>query len=366
MATRASRAIVASALRALAAFGGMAMLAEPLARGDDEPARPVRVTYDAPAECPSMSAFVRDLRARSPHIVVTRESPAFGLAVRVRREGRRVVGQVEVSAANGTTSQREVEGESCPDVVAALAFIASIASVVSVTPSESASAPPTAPAAATPPAASVELTPAGPKPLASPSTTVAPIVDTPLVPIAPPPSAAARLRIALGGHVGVAYGLAPIVVVPLYLFVDAARPTEGAFAPSVRLRAGHAESGDVTAASGTAAFASTTLGVDGCAGVALGARRSVEIAGCVRLEGGVLYARGRDVTPVRSALRPWVALGPALRVSVTVAGPVFVELEAGAPIPFVRDRFFFASSTTLFRTSAVGVAGALGVGVAFR
>jgi len=53
------------------------------------------------------------------------------------------------------------------------------------------------------------------------------------------------------------------------------------------------------------------------------------------------------------------------RARLTVAGPLFVEAEASAFAPLVRDRFFVQPNVTIFRAPTAGVAGALGLGLSF-
>jgi hypothetical protein len=80
---------------------------------------------------------------------------------------------------------------------------------------------------------------------------------------------------------------------------------------------------------------------------------------CLHGEGGALDAQGLGVSPERSEVRPWIAVGLLGRVRVVAISPFFLELSGGALVPLQRDRFYFEPDSTVFRPPAItGLAGA--------
>jgi hypothetical protein len=92
------------------------------------PARRVRVTYQAPPECPGYDAYVEHVARRSAKLRLESEPAATGVtddAVRARVTlDRSSTGWVGLLSLDGVDAlERRVQGERCEDVVAALALI---------------------------------------------------------------------------------------------------------------------------------------------------------------------------------------------------------------------------------------------------
>jgi hypothetical protein len=79
----------------------------------------------------------------------------------------------------------------------------------------------------------------------------------------------------------------------------------------------------------------------------------------------VLDAQGAGILPARSAHRLWAAAALPVRFRVEVSTRWFVELEAAARMPLIRDEFVFQPQTALFKVPSVGGTTAAGVGVTF-
>jgi hypothetical protein len=180
------------------------------------------------------------------------------------------------------------------------------------------------------------------------------------------PSASDRaspLRFSVGAHAGLSGGVTPRVLVSAPVFVEIADGRDALFAPALRLRFEHAGSGTVHEAGGGALFTWTTASADACPLAWSPAR--VRLLPCARVEAGALHASGVDLKVSRSDTRLWFAVGAVARAQLRITGPLFAELEVGAFLPIVRDRFFFEPDSTLFRAPIVGWSGAAGLGVAF-
>ncbi len=89
--------------------------------------QPVHVGYDAPEDCPAADAFVAQVRARTARMRIAGEGePGLTLRVAIVRAGERVKGTLVVADGSGAESRREVDGEACATVVAALALVAAL------------------------------------------------------------------------------------------------------------------------------------------------------------------------------------------------------------------------------------------------
>jgi hypothetical protein len=329
-----------------------------LAAAEDAGPRAVRVDYDAPAICPDQRAFEAQLRARSARIVIAPDAKTV-VHVRIGQRVARFEGDVALADAGGSDTTRHVDG-ACPDVVAALSLIAAVA----LDPMASTASDPLAPAAANPP----------PTPASSPAKGDDTKPSTPAAVVPPQPrdadssardatvsgaSSHHEWRWSIGAGVGVTGGVAPDLAVSIPAFVDVARWGRGVFSPSFRLRFERASmDGDATGAE----FTWTAGSLDACP-IAL-STPSFRVWPCARVEAGMLEATG-DTSAPRATTRPWVTAGALARARVVIVGGLFVEVEAGAYTPFVRDRFFLEPNETVHRAPVVSSAFASSLGASF-
>ena len=321
---------------ALIAVAGVLPLAAGLraARADDP--LPVRVDYEEHPGCPSAEAFTQEVLGR-----VARARPAASgerartLVVRVRPAAGGLEASLAIRELDGTVAERNVRGETCADLITALAVIASVA----LEPLGSGEAPDAAPA----PAAS----------------SAAPVVESDAAP--PPPHA--RSVFAAGLGVAVNGGAAPVALPGLLAFVELTSERDGIFEPAARLRFGRTVIGGATENGPGARFSLTTAGADLCP-VSL-RNGMLRAAPCVRLEVGALNARGSSVEPVHSEARPWFVLGPAARLRLDLVGPLFAEVEGALLAVVVRDRFLVDSSMLVYRPPSVAGAAGFALGLAF-
>jgi len=320
--------------------------------------RVIHLDYAVSAECPDQDAFVLQLRNRIPRVSFARDENALQLSVAVRRLHRRFEGQIAIREGRGSLSQRAVRGDTCAEVLAALAVIAALAAdpTGGAMPSGAAQAPEQNSRGEVSATTPHEPTPPTPPPVLG----EAPMAERPA------PSASREGSVwngaagAQGAASGRLQGTAPVSVVA---FVAIARASREQISPELRLRFERTLDATTHAASGGGRFVWTLGAIDACAmqNVLAPAR----IGACLRVEGGALSATGIDVAPSRSDVRAWLAVDLVARGRVEIIGPWFVELEVGAIFPMLRDRFLLEPSTTIFRPAIATWFGGGGFGVTF-
>ncbi len=336
---------------------GIVFLGAPTtARADD--LVPVQIEYEPRAGCPSADSFVRELLARAPRARLALPGEhARTLVARVRpAPGRGLEGSLVVREPAAPTTERVVRAESCDEVVTALAVIAAV--VIDPVTARTGTVETTAPSTDAKPSAD-DGAPA-PTPVAPARP---PLVPTPES-VSGGPAERRRWTISAGLGGGIVAGSAPTVLLSVPVFVEVSQDGRDMVSPSVRLRF---ERTFTSSNSEGGAFLRTGGATDLCP-IALAlalAARSLRAQPCMRAELAALSAKGRGVDPVRSDVRPWFAVGAVARVRIELAPPVFVELEASALVPAVRDRFYVEPFAVVYRAPAVGGASAFAVGASF-
>lgn len=303
----------------------------------------VRIEYHAPAACPDVRAFIAQVSGRTARFRASDESPrAFVVELTVGDGARGRLTTIDGDA----RATRELDGDTCEEVVSALALVTALA----IDPNAS-----TLPVAAAPP----------------------PPVVTPASPPAPLPPILAkkpvRWHIDAGFGVEATGAVAPNdVLVGLGPFVEGSIDF-GVFAPALRvsLRAAPAATSPVEGG-GTARFGWWLVTTEACLRwgiVEFGRKTSgggLGVAPCARLGAGILQADGGDVPEPRGEGRVWLDLGALVRLRWSPARIAFIEATGGAVFPLTRDRFRFEGpDTTVHRAAPVGALVGGDVGVHF-
>jgi hypothetical protein len=348
--------------RAAAVAGAAALAAAATIRGvraDDFV--PVQLEYEGPAVCPDTAAFTREVLARAPRARVAAPAErARTLLARVKPGGGHGYdGVLVVRDTGGATTERAVHAPSCDELVTALAVIAAVV-IDPMTAKTGAidAGYALADAAADAAEAAVAVTDADADAL--PPTTPPEVPTSPRrsePPHAREPREQWEISAGIGG--GAIGGSAPTLLFSVPVFFEVSRNPAGLFDPALRIRFERT----ATSASEAGAFTRTGGSVDLCP-VALRAR-SLRAQPCARIDLAALAVSGRDVEPVRSAVRPWFALGPVARVRLDLGSRVFIELEGGLLLAVVRDRFFVEPGTLVYRAPLVGATTAFAVGLGF-
>lgn len=323
-----SRTVVAAALVVATGREGTADAQQPS----------LRVDYQAPAGCPDADSFTAEVRARAPGpstlagrtIELKIGSPASGASDAAKFEGR-----VVIADAMGVTSSRAVRGDTCAEVVRALA----LAVAMTVDPAEEAPAVP-------------------PVSIDAPAPTSA--VAAPIDRDAPRTDDRESVHVTAGLRAGVETAIGPLLAPALGIYGEL--ETRHA---SLRLGAVRAVSPLVERAAGSARFARTTVAVDGCP-LRWHPAASVALVPCATVEVGSLGFEGEAVVSPESSARWWVAAGLSGRVVWEPFAPVVLELEGRATVPFTRDTFYFRPADDVFQAPIVAFAAGLTAGVRFR
>ncbi len=304
---------------------GVASVVVAAPRAMADPEAPVRLTYAAPASCPDAATFEAAVRQRAPRATITATAPrVFAIAITTGDAG--FTGTLSTGDAGAT---RALAASRCDDLIAALALVTALA----IDPSVALGAP-DPPAPAPPP-------PAPPPPVPPPPV--------------PPPAPRPRWSGWGAATLAIAHGVAPD---PL--------PTAGLEARLARVGLGHVALGaaagrqTVTTAAGRATFTWVIARASGCW---TAIDRAIALDACGHAEVGALGARGLDIVRAREVTRTWLAVGAHAALRWSPGAWLFVEAQAGASLPIVRDRFVFTPNQLIHQADAVVPWTAIGVGL---
>jgi hypothetical protein len=286
----------------------------------------IAVDYDAPPACPSVDAFFAEVLARTPK--ARRASAPSGVrtfSVLLTTGTDESLGRLFIRAPDGTESERDVAGDTCAEVVSALALMTALA----VDPQASTQA----------------------------------VAPTPAPAPAPAPSPAPSWHLALTFDASVEDGVSarPLFGAPIAL--EGLAPSGALPSPSFRLAFQRASSGAVDVGGPTATFTWTLAIAEACP------HRwdvgSLSLSPCARVEAGTLEATGANVVPAHDDTHPWVALGAVAKAEWTFARPMFLDFETGIRFPLYRTTYFFEPDNPAFQLPVVGGVASLGLGVRF-
>jgi hypothetical protein len=334
----------ATVLLALTVRAGSAR-AEPL---------PVRVDYGAPKDCPAAGVFIEEIQRRTnlARLALAHEE-ARGLAVRIARSGSRYRGLLTlVDGANEIT--RDIEGQTCEEVVVALALVTALA----LDPNANLSPKPA-------PAPRVdEVEPAAPAPPDEWDNSEPPAPpEPPPFSDRPSPRRALPRRWLLGARAASDLGLTPRALLGGDLFAELR--FGGRWRPSIRLAVGVAATGTFDAGRGGVSFVRALGRLEVCAFAVRPVAR-LSLAPCVNLEAGALDARGivgGSLTFVREGIVPWVGAGLVPRFELDL-GRLELEARGGPVLPAVRRTFVFENPVyAIYSLPAVTWTTGVGMGV---
>jgi hypothetical protein len=329
-----------------------------LARARDE-VEPVRVEFLEAIPCSDEARFFDEIRARTSRIrLATPDEPARTFRVHVELGEHGAAGSLATLEGREASAPRSIEAATCEEAIGTLAFIAALlvdpTATLRAAKTPSPSPPPPsreAPAVPEPPA------PAPPPPLPNPP----PHAETET-----PPSRAAEApyMVSIGAGAIESGPDAPAGGLGGRAFLEVGRRT--GMAPSARLSFDLPGTLGRTANPGTATFTWTRGALDFCP-LRIKLPAELSAAPCGGIEAGALQAAGSKIVDAQTALRPWVAGIVEARLRFGFLRFLFAELDAGVTIPFVREQFFFSSSTggTLYQAPAAYLRAFAGLGVHF-
>ncbi|MES1183456.1 MAG: hypothetical protein ABUL60_06550 [Myxococcales bacterium] len=305
-----------------------------------KPALAQATEFSAPAACPSRDALLELVHERLPMGVD--KIPAFG--VKVQAKGRGFRGTLEL----GRSAPRELRGETCVEVLEAMAIILVLRAERQHEEEQAESGPAAAFLAEPLP------TESAPEPSA-----VDPVVKTPSVvgPLAQPlrPSPAPSKEQGFAYRFGAGLVILPDIAPAVSWGPVALVALERAGAWSLRLGVERTATGtmDTQPAATWARLSAARLG--GCVGQLGPSWASVRP--CLQLAGGVFEAggiRNDAITRVRRIGRPWASLGGSLRAELRLSRQLVLAGEAAWLMPFVRQQLAFESpDAVVYQTGAI-------------
>jgi hypothetical protein len=338
-------------------------------------AEPVRLKYRAPSQCSSESEFFQEVTTRTAR--ARRATPtehARGFEVTIALEADITYGRLAITNVDGTLSTREVTGETCAEVVSALALMTalSIDPMAIVTPGSG----PQAQEPSTDGAPTPGVNPSKPSETARPAGKPAPDIpserrqaSTPK-PVTPDGAIDAHSgavasestphpRWAMGGGGEALVGLAPVWGLGGGVFVAVEGKARGHFVPAFRASfSTAAASAEFPQATG-AGLVWLLAGFEACP-LRFAWSTELSTSFCGELQGGVLHSGGASAGLQRNydAYMPWVAAGALSRVAWAVSDHWFVEGAAGLTVPLIRYHFYFQDaynqSVTVYEFKPVG------------
>lgn len=327
----------------------------------EEPEIPLRVDYRAPDGCPHETDFFSAVRARAPRArsePATREGPM--LVVSITNGDGESTGYLTFRGADGLETERRVSGDTCGEVVSALALIAAIAvdpDAASRSPEPASSAGPASvpPVTSAPPIAPPSPAPGQPHeaaPATSPDTVVRAARSNPH-----------SWHFAVEVAASLAFGVTPNALFVTPVALEVVPPTWGPLSPVARVRFEHAST-SAPQTSGPAGTFSWTAGV-----LELCPNRwktgNFALDACGLFEGGVLDASGVNVVPTRDTAQGWFAVGGLGRIEWRFFDPVFAAIEGGARFALNRPTYFFQPDLMYYQPPLIGGFGGVGLGAQF-
>lgn len=308
-------------------------------------AETVRLAWHAPAECPAQTQFVSEVRARTPSAQLSdsiTDGRVFGVIV-TRSEGK-YSGQLQIQEESGRANTRSFEGDTCAEVVSALALLTALALDPNAPKPTVGDEPLSAVPPSIPPAA---ITPVQPQPHRDVAASVAPNAQ-------PLP-----WHMAAGARASMAGWIAPQLLPAVDLFGEVWQQRAGILSPDFRLGLGTAwYSGDA------ARWQWYLARLEACP-LRLPISRILTSQSCIGADVGAVHGTGVDISSPRSSTRVWVAAGLSTGLWLE-SGSVFTSISAGLMAPITRYRFYFDNPwTELHRIPYVGATAALGAGVRF-
>jgi hypothetical protein len=280
-------------------------------------AETVRLHWSAAAECPEQTRFEAEVRARTRNATFVEATSTGRLfVVDLATKERGFEGRLQIREGPGPSATRTFEGDTCAEVVSALALLTALA----IDPEASSGPIDVLPgSAASPPVVRV-------------TTSVLPTEAA--RPHAPAESRPSSWQVGVGGRLMVEGWVAPRPLPGFDVFGEVWREGTGPIAPGMRLGLGGAGS-----SSGEARWRWYVARLDACPVRAkLGWRLLSQ--SCAGMEIGALRAEGVEVASPRSSTKPWLAarLTTGLLVDTSSA---YAGIEGGLVAPVTRYRFYF-------------------------
>jgi hypothetical protein len=325
------------------AFGGGSALFQLVAlglpaAGSVEAPTPIRVVFDAPADCSTGEAFYQGVRSRTDR-VRRAETGETGteLGVRVTKTAGKVHGELLLTGENGESDRRVVDGETCDEVVEALSLTAALALDPTARVSPAVVAPPAKP----------------------PEAATAPC------PTCPPPPPASGFELGLHARGAMQQIVTPCVSFGGSIGASVSSVASSPTGPWFGFGLGYLGNDLVDEPDDFKAHL-TTASVSACP---LRPRLGsiFFVSPCALVKGGFLEARGLGVSDPKWVFRTWASLGAEIVLELELGAGFSIELAPSLEIPLIKRHFVTGEPPeALAETPAVSAGVSLGIGYHFQ
>jgi hypothetical protein len=334
------------------------------AEGSESEKTRFAILYEAPADCPTHTAFVEQVSVRvGAERIAESADEARTLQVVVRAQGAAFLGTLSVGR-----SVRTLRADTCAEAAKALALAAAIVIDPDLALGSRQAKEPDSPDGSTGPEVA-EPAPL-PKPVETRPEPPSPARPSPplVAPDRPPSSRTAELWLSVGPSLEARTAIASEVTLALGAFVETELYSETLISPAFRL-AGFVARTTEEVSLGSADVRLLAVRLEACP-VKLSPSNSLDVQPCAAFELGErrIDARTAIASQSESETRLWAAPGAALRGGWSPVKPLRVELQAGAYVPLDRATVTFADSGTNERQvrSAPAIGVSFGAAVATR
>jgi hypothetical protein len=303
---------------------------------------PIHLLLSGADDCSSLRELLASIQKRNGRVrLAAGDEAASTVTFRVWHANAGFTGELSVRGVDGSSSTRQVSGDSCVGVLETLALTASLALQSAwEQPDERQASEAAAKAVAAPaPPKSGDAT----KPVR-----------------APLGSRRSRLQIEAGAQAALAQVVAPHLNVGGGVVARARWQRDQLLSPSVSVSAAHTRN-ELFESSRHAAMHVTGVSVALCP-VTLRPHSRLRLEPCWMTTGAQLQALGRELDFEQSVSRSWWATGALARLAFEPSSRFAFELEGGALVPLVDRRFVaLPSRTVLGSTPAIAPIATAGV-----
>jgi hypothetical protein len=306
------------------------------AAAQDEP-ETTSLQYSAPAQCPQEAPFVRRVNDKTPLFRVVPSGQARR-RFRVSVEGvAPSTGRLTIAGGGDPLAERVMQGESCQEVVEALALAVALA---------------------------VDPKAADPRPEPTAESNAAPVASAPVAAVprpAPPPvpteprrlerptqqtAHAAPMGYGLGASVVGAAWATPNPLVGPAVTAELLNAPAGVLA-ALRLGVEQGWSKTMQANGWPVGFERTLARVEACP-VAWTAG-GIQVMPCGQASGGIVQATSEQIPRATHVVRPWISVGADALVRVGLGGHVSADMRVGVDFALARDRFIFQPDVLIYQ-----------------
>ena len=346
------------------------------ASGSD-PRVAIALSYRVAAGCPSESDFREEVAARTKEAKWAAPSDVTerALDVSVVNDRDTFKGRLIIQKVGTPNATRHITGESCDEVIAALALVAALAidpqALTSPLPAHSApvaTAEESGPETADTSRGAVTAPPTQPSAVApNESGPIARRFDWVLTGQVRPTSHT-LWRMATGIDVSVVSGVFPSAAIAGTAFLEFGA-NSGLFSPAFRLDATGSERGWEPTGPGSVRLLWLTSELEACP-LRLTVGRKLYAAPCLFGDMGLLRTQGQIAgqSAVMTQTRPWVAIGLLGRVRWWLGAGIFAEISGGLRAPLGRDTLIFEvpQRVAVYTVPVAGAHVGIGLGYGFH